>query len=182
MKKTLILLILLPALVLTACVSEADPSEASQIAEITATEETSMSTEDIPETAAPTEAPAESSPETSAATESHSDEPTIKPLQPGIYVISSVGIDGDISFFSTPDPENGYLLLNEDGTGTMLFDGVEAELTWDGETVIWNGRELAGLCLSYYDDALGYEDVMLMLYFMDTPTSIAFRPLQDAAA
>lgn len=117
-----------------------------------------------PETTAPVTAPTD--PEI----------PEISGLEPGYYLVSSVGKDGDVSFYGHMNPENGWLLLNEDGTGTFFFEGVEGELTWQEDTLNWQGQTLMGLTARYYDSELGREDSMVMLYFTDPVVSVALRP------
>lgn len=180
MKKS-ILLLLFPVLILSACGNTGDTPEFSSVPETTISETTSASAE--APTQVPTEAPTEEVPQTTAPKEEEpvSSEPTVSPLQPGYYLISSVGTDGNVSFYSTMDPENGYLELREDGTGTMRFDGAEAELTWDKENVTWNGQALTGVYLTYFDSELDRNDSMLVLYFLEEPVSVIFRPAQAPA-
>ena len=102
--------------------------------------------------------------------------PTVTGLEPGYYLISSVGKDGNISFYGNMHPDNGWLILNGDGTGTFFFEGVEGELTWEEDTIYWQGKTLMGLTARYYDSELDREDVMVMLYFMDPEVSVALRP------
>lgn len=102
--------------------------------------------------------------------------PEISGLEPGYYLVSSVGKDGDVSFYGNMNPENGWLLLNEDGTGTFFFECVEGELTWQEDALNWQGQTLMGLTARYYDSELGREDSMVMLYFTDPVVSVALRP------
>lgn len=105
-----------------------------------------------------------------------SEEPVISDLQPGYYLVSSVGRDGDIQFYGSLDAANGWIQLNEDGTGTLSFEGTEAALTWSGQELTWQGQTLMGAVMSYYDPELGHEDSMLVLYFMDPVVSVILRP------
>lgn len=148
------------ALILTClllCGCQAQPAETTAPAETTlpAVE----TTQPAPETTAPV-----------------FEEPVISDLQPGYYLISSVGRDGDIRFYGSMDAENGYLLLNADGTGTLCYEGTEAALTWAGQDLTWQGQSLVGAVMTYYDSELGREDSMLVLYFLDPVVSICLRP------
>lgn len=102
--------------------------------------------------------------------------PPVSGLTPGYYLISSVGKDGDITFYGTPDPENGFLLLNADGTGTFSFEGVEGALTWEEDAVHWQGQTLMAAAMHYYDDALGRDETIVALYFLDPVVSVCLRP------
>jgi len=97
----------------------------------------------------------------------------------GYYIASSVMVEGDLEFFGVLEATNGYLLLNEDNTGTMLFDGVEESLTWDDEAIYWCDKTLPCLTISYYDPELGKDDGMVMVYFLEEETSICFRPAAE---
>ena len=44
-----------------------------------------------------------------------------EPPAPGLYLISSVGFNGDMSFYGAPSRDNGYLELAEDGTGVRDY-------------------------------------------------------------
>lgn len=107
--------------------------------------------------------------------------PEISGLEPGYYLVSSVGKDGDITFYSALDPENGYLQLNADGTGTFLFEGEKAPLTWEEDAVHWQGQTLMGAIMRYYDNELGREDTMVVLYFTDPVVSVCLRPIPEEA-
>ncbi len=159
--KTKIALSLILALLLCGC--------AAQPAETTVPVETTLpaveTTQPVPETTAPV-----------------SDEPVISDLQPGFYLVSSVGRDGDVEFYGTLDKENGWLELNADGTGTMYFDGTEGALTWSCQELIWQGQTLMGFQMSYYDHDLGYGDTMVALYFTDPVVSVCFRPAPEEAS
>ena len=178
MKKYIIIVLALLCLMFSSCTSKQNVPQFSQPEETATTEMPSETP-----TTVPTEAPAETVPETTSPTEAATDpgEPELKPLAAGYYIVSSVGSGGGVSFFGTMDPNNGYLLLKEDGTGSMLFDGTEAELTWDEESALWNEREITGMILCYYDSELGQEECMLALYFMDDYTSVIFRPAEPPA-
>lgn len=104
------------------------------------------------------------------------DEPVISALQPGYYLVSSVGRNGDVRFYGSLDEENGWLLLNEDGTGAMSFEGTEGDLTWDGNHLFWQEQALMGAVMTYYDSELGREESMAAVYFTDPVVSVVFRP------
>lgn len=156
MKK--LVMILLVCLLLWGCTAQ--PAETTLPPETTISPETTIP----PETTAPVTEPTD--PEM----------PEISGLEPGYYLVSSVGKDGDVSFYGNMNPENGWLLLNEDGTGTFFFEGVEGELTWQEDALNWQDQTLMGLTARYYDSELGREDSMVMLYFTDPVVSVALRP------
>ena len=158
--KRMIVWILILTLLLCGC--------QTQPVETTAPTET---TQPVVETTLP--APAPTAPETTVPV---SEEPIISGLMPGYYLISSVGRDGNVDFYGSLDAENGWLLLNEDGTGTMYFEGTEGELTWSEQELTWQGQTLMGAVMTYYDSELDREDAMLVLYFMDPVVSVIFRP------
>lgn len=123
-----------------------------------------------------TTAPAETTASVTEPKPTDPEMPEISGLEPGYYLVSSVGKDGDVSFYGSMSPENGWLLLNEDGTGTFFFEGVEGELTWQEDALSWQGQTLMGLTARYYDSELGREDSMVMLYFTDPVVSVILRP------
>lgn len=100
-------------------------------------------------------------------------------LKSGYFLISSVGDNGDITFYGSLDPANGYLKLKEDGTGFMSYGGVEQELTWDADNLYWNGQILPYTHMTYFDAELGRDDSMLMVYFINDATSVAMRPADE---
>lgn len=149
-KNVLILLALTLVLTLCACVGDGDvPTETQNV---------------------------ESAGETEAST--LEDMQTLPP-QPGYYLVSSVGQDGDISFYGSLDPANGYLKLEEDHTGMMCFNEVEQALTWDQESVTWGEEILPCMYVTYYEPELEGSDSMLVLYFLDSMTSVIFRPAEE---
>lgn len=96
---------------------------------------------------------------------------SVRPL--GYFLVSSVGIEGDVTFYSTADPANGYLYLHADGTGTLFFLDVTADLTLDDEYIYWNDREIP--YLYYTPDQSPDGDALLMLFFTEEQTSVAMR-------
>lgn len=61
-------------------------------------------------------------------------------VQPGYYVASSVGDNGNVTFYSTIDPENGWVRLGEDLTGTLYYDGIEYEVFCDASNFYAGGK------------------------------------------
>ena len=64
------------------------------------------------------------------------------PPVPGVYAVSSVGIDGNVDFFGDVTCDNGYLELREDGTGVLVYDGAEYPFTMEGATAHFDGWSL----------------------------------------
>lgn len=61
----------------------------------------------------------------------------------GVYAVSSIGYRGDMTYYNTLTRDNGYLELNEDKTGTLVFDGesypfvlVSPEAVFDGWSML----------------------------------------------
>lgn len=150
-KSSIIVLVLLLALVLCACGGSGDAPETTIPAETQTGETAPASLEDM-QMSAP---------------------------QPGYYLISSVGEDGDISFYGSLDPANGYLKLEEDFTGVMYFGGVEQALTWDQESITWGETVLPCAYVSYYEPELEGTDSMLVVYFLEDKISVIFRPAEE---
>lgn len=123
-----------------------------------------------------TQPAAETVPSTPETTAPASGEPVISALAPGYYLISSVGRNGDVQFYGSLNAENGWLLLNEDGTGILSFEGTEGQLTWNERQLYWQDQTLMGLIMTYYDPELSREDSMLVIYFTDPVVSVVFRP------
>lgn len=138
------------------------PENSSPIAVAT---ETSEAEDEVP-----TETSSKSSPQ-----------PETGPVQPGYYLVSSVGRDGDITFYDTADQVNGYLKLEKDHTGTMNFDGVTKTLTWDDEALYRGEEILPCISMSYYDSELGRDDFLLVVYFLNSETSVIFRLAEEPA-
>lgn len=120
--------------------------------------------------------PQETTQSVSPTTAPEMEEPGISDLAPGYYLISSVGKNGDVQFFGSLDAENGWLLLREDGTGILSFEGTEGQLTWNERQLHWQDQTLMGMVMTYYDSELEKEESMLALYFMDPVVSVVFRP------
>lgn len=100
------------------------------------------------------------------------------PIPVGYFAVSSVGRNGDISFYGTIDPENGYIRIREDNTGEMFFDGQLRSFTLE-EGILHFDTEQAAYRYSSAD-ASGDGEAMLMVGFEgDTVLTIAFRPAED---
>lgn len=103
----------------------------------------------------------------------------MQPPEPGYYVLSSIANGEDISFLTTIDPANGYVRLESDGTGMMRWEETEAALTWDSESVYWNDMTIPCIYMTSYDPELDMEAAVLMLVFLDSETTAAFRPVEE---
>ena len=102
-----------------------------------------------------------------------------QPPEPGFYVVSSIGDEENISFLTTIDPANGYVRLEADHTGMMLWGETEQELTWDDEAIYWGDATIPCFYVSDYDEELEMEAAMLLLIFQDTETTAIFRPVEE---
>ena len=101
------------------------------------------------------------------------------PPAPGVYAVSSVGLDGDVSFYGKLSRDNGYLEVLEDGTGLLVFDGTEYPFTLEGATAHFDGFSLMLQELSGEDTG---GEVMVTVYVMAGPIqadSIVFRKLEE---
>ena len=98
-------------------------------------------------------------------------------LTSGYFVLSSVGNGGDITFHNL-NPENGYLKLNEDGTGVLFYDGTESELTWDASNLYLQDTTYSYI---YYSSEMTGDEPMLMMLIYETQTTVAFRPMEEPA-
>lgn len=98
-----------------------------------------------------------------------------------LFAASSIGIKGDVTFYSTFEPENGYLWVENEDTGVFSFDGKEYMVTWDDKCVYIGDGAIPYLYKTYYDSELGREDALLTLYFTEAQTSLALRPIIDEA-
>lgn len=101
------------------------------------------------------------------------------PLPVGYFLVSSVGVRGNVEFYSTADPANGYLQLNEDGTGTLSYWGVTAELTLDERYIYWNETVVPYM----YHTAESSPDgmAMILLIFNEQETTVILRPFEEPA-
>lgn len=103
----------------------------------------------------------------------------MQPPEPGYYVLSSIGNGEDITFLSDMDPANGYVRLESGGTGVMRWEEKEAALTWDHEYIYWNDMTIPCLYMSSHDPELDLETAVLMLVFLDSETTAAFRSAEE---
>lgn len=100
------------------------------------------------------------------------------PIPVGYFAVSSVGRDGDLMFYGTIDPENGYIRIREDGTGEMFFDGQLRAFTL--ERGILNFETEQALYLFVDAQTTGDGQALLMVKLDgDEVISIAFRPVED---
>lgn len=99
------------------------------------------------------------------------------PLEPGYYIVSSVGESGDVTFYSLIEPENGYVIIEEDGTGVMYFEGEEKSLTWDGDYFYFDDVSAPYIFTSAESSEDG--QAMLTVYLLESETSIIFRPFDE---
>ncbi len=97
-------------------------------------------------------------------------------LSSGYFVLSSVGQNGNVDFYSL-NPENGYLKLNEDGTGVLFYDGTESELTWDISNLYLQNTTYP--YLYYPAEVTGDSEAMLMILISETETTVIFRPMEE---
>ena len=95
----------------------------------------------------------------------------------GFYVVSSVGEDGDVSFYYSLTAENGYIDLEKDGTGVMCLEDEEQELTWDESYLYCDEETIPYLYLSAEESMDG--EAMLMIFFEEGKISIILRPVED---
>lgn len=107
------------------------------------------------------------------------DTPKSQGAQPGYYLVSSVGDHGDVTFFGQLDPQNGYMRLEADGSGKMMYHDVEHALTWDESKIYWGEQTLPYLYTGYQDPELGQDDGFITVYFPEEGISVAFRSVTE---
>ena len=101
-------------------------------------------------------------------------------LTAGYFVASSLGNYGDVSFYGSMDPKNGYLRLNEDHTGVFYFEGNELSVTWqDCFIYIKEDDAITYMYHSYYDPELGRNDLIITIVLPDGRT-LALRPVEES--
>lgn len=100
---------------------------------------------------------------------------TIPALPAGLYVVSSIGENGDVSFFSSLDPANGYLRLEADCTGILYYNGSEVQITCDANYIY--AGETSYAYIYYSPDMTPDGEAMLMFYDIqgDTFTTVILR-------
>lgn len=92
----------------------------------------------------------------------------------GTYFAGSVGYpDGSILSFETLDPANGYLTLNEDGTGYLCYDGKEGSITWDDSLIYLNGTVFKYIYYTEQFNADGRPSILVG--FPDSSTTVMFH-------
>lgn len=96
------------------------------------------------------------------------------PVEPGYYIVSSVGEAGDVSYYSLNDPENGYVMLEEDFTGVMYFEGEEKSLTWDDYYFYFD--DVTAPYVYYNEETSSDGQPMLLVIFEETETTVVLRP------
>lgn len=96
----------------------------------------------------------------------------IVPPEAGFYVVSSVGEDGNVSFYPTLVPANGWLRLEADGTGALYWKETEQNITYDSQNIY---TEDITIPFVYYTEEDTQEEPMIMLYFLEESTSVALR-------
>lgn len=100
------------------------------------------------------------------------------PPAPGTYCISSVGWNGDTTFYSSYSRDNGYLELREDNTGTLVFDGESYPFVLVGPEAVFDGWSMLLVDMSAQDTG---GPAMVVGYTYDgviKAESIAFRLLE----
>lgn len=92
----------------------------------------------------------------------------------GTYYAGSVGYpDGSVLSFETLDPANGYLTLNEDGTGYLCYDGKEGSITWDDSLIYLNGTVFKYIYYTEQFNADGRPSILVG--FPDSSTTVLFH-------
>lgn len=91
----------------------------------------------------------------------------------GEFLVSSVGVNGDVSFYGSLDPANGSLTLKEDGTGTLIFDDLNGDVTIDDANIYYGDLVIPYM---YYTAEMSPDgQAMLMIMLTDRTTSVIFR-------
>ena len=98
------------------------------------------------------------------------------PPETGVYVVSSVGLDGDVEFFNALDRANGYFELYADDTGVLVFDGVHYPFVLEGINAKFDGWTAMLMDRTREDT-----DSLAMIYIVSGPIqadSIAFHKVE----
>ena len=101
------------------------------------------------------------------------------PPAPGVWVASSVGKDGNVSFYGVPSKENGWFELKEDGTGVLVYEDAEYPFTMEGTIARFDGWSVM---LMDAGEGLPEGETMAVIYITEGPIqadSIAFRKLEE---
>lgn len=105
-----------------------------------------------------------------------------KPLMPsqkqngipaGDYAISSIGKDGNVTFMTTVDPDNGYLKMKSDGTGVFHFADSEYSFEFRGEELYVNGQLMVWNYLGSEN-----ERMLMLFWYTEDADSIILRPVE----
>ena len=101
------------------------------------------------------------------------------PPAPGVWVASSVGKDGNVSFYGAPSKDNGWFELREDGTGVLVYEQIEYPFTLEGTIARFDGWSVM---LMDAGEGLPEGETMAVIYITEGPIqvdSIAFRKLEE---
>ena len=101
------------------------------------------------------------------------------PPAPGVWVASSVGQDGNVSFYGAPSKENGWFELREDGTGVLVYEDAEYPFTMEGTIARFDGWSVM---LMDAGEGLPEGETMAVIFITEGPIqadSIAFRKLEE---
>ncbi len=94
-------------------------------------------------------------------------DPTTDPresaIEPGLYVLSSVGNDGDVTFFTDIDPERGSVRIEADHCGIWYMKGEEILFQYnDSYFLLEDGTELP---YRYFGSEMTEGSPLLAFYF-----------------
>ena len=77
------------------------------------------------------------------------------------------------------DPENGYIRIRKDRTGELFFEGQLREFTLDEEFLYLDGEPVMYQYMPVSSFSEDDEDMLAVVFYGDTVTSIIFRPAED---
>lgn len=102
------------------------------------------------------------------------------PPAPGVYAVSSIGHQGNMTFHNTLTRDNGYLELTEDNTGTLVFEEESYPFVLVGLEAVFDGWSMVLVDMSGQDTGgpamvVGYTTAATCPIEAD---SIAFRLLE----
>ena len=97
----------------------------------------------------------------------------------GFFAVSSVSRDGNVSFYSTVNPENGYIRIRADHTGELFFDGQLRKFVIEDGVMNLNGEQAVYQYLPAGISGEDDGDLLMVMFYGDTVTSIAFRSAED---
>jgi len=101
------------------------------------------------------------------------------PIPVGFFAVASVGRDGNVAFYPSVDPENGYIRIRKDRTGELFFEGQLREFTLDEEFLYLDGEPVMYQYMPVSSFSEDDEDMLAVVFYGDTVTSIIFRPAED---